>query len=387
MLKRLLPLLLFFFAPHVYGEVNSAEPRLRVSLLTCSPGYNEVYEAFGHTAVRIYDSTSKNDVVFNYGMFDGFQKNFELKFMKGDVRYCVDASEFREFMMEYVHARRGVYEQEIVVNDSLKREIVAFLEWNALSQNKYYKYDFFYDNCSTRLRDLLPHILGGAFTYGKALPPVAHYTFRDVINEYLVYTPWERFGINILLGSRIDKVMTDKDIMFLPDYLLKGLDGAMFNGAKVAKPSVELLPAAAPPATSLNIVFMVMVLVMTLTILGITVPKLNLLGKIMSKMLLLVTGLLGCLILTMWFATSHGGCRDNFNILWALPTNLLLVFARPKGRAAYSKIAIIGIVAVFILHIFKLQQIPLLEFTPLLVSLIFVFGKIYREGQLETAKS
>ncbi len=380
---------LFFFLPALLlcsallGASEHGNSGLRISLLTCGPGYDAIYEVFGHTAVRIIDSERHTDHVYNYGTFDGFQKNFELKFMRGQVMYYLTVQEFNEFMDEYVNAKRTVNEQLLLINDDQKLNLAAFLDWNALPSNKEYKYDFFYDNCSTRIRDLLPHTLDNKFVYGKTLPDVKHYTFRDIINERFYATLWERFGINILLGSRIDRVMSDKDIMFLPDYLMKGLAGATLNGQPVAAKSELILPGGPAAPVPLNQPFILTLCLCILTITGLSVKKLKLLGKIMSTTLLAVTGLLGCLILVMWFGTSHGGCHDNFNLLWLLPTNLIIAFANPKGNPRYALIGLCFILITILLHVFGIQQLLLLEFSPLLLALAYIYGSIYRNSRIK----
>ena len=380
----LILLILALFCLPVLATAQGKTSGLRVSLLTCGPGYDEVYQVFGHTAVRVIDSNGHTDLVYNYGTFDGFQKNFELKFMRGLVMYYLTVDPFNSFMGEYVQEKRSVTEQVLQLTEQQKESIVSYLDWNAEPENREYKYDFFYDNCSTRIRDIFSQKLDKNFVFGKTLPPVPHYTFRDIINQYFYTVLWERFGINILLGSRIDKVMTSSDIMFLPDYLLKGMQGANINGKEVAAPPVTILAGGPPMPAPINGPLILTCLIAVLTIAGLTFPKLKLLGKIMSASLLVITGLLGCLILVMWFGTSHGGCRDNFNLLWALPTNLIIAFAKPKGRSRYALVALFFIVISLLLHIFRVQQMLLLEFFPLLVALAYIYGSIYRSSKIKT---
>ena len=122
-----------------------------------------------------------------------------------------------------------------------------------------------------------------------------------------------------------------------------------------------------------------------LTILGLTVPRLRILGKIMSSILLFITGLLGVFFLFMWFGTDHQSCQNNYNVLWALPTNGLLVFWKPKGIAKYSLVAIALIIVSLVLHVLGIQGLPLLELGPILLSLVFIFGMIYKKNKVVTS--
>ncbi len=356
---------------------------LRISLLTCGVG-ELVYEIFGHTAVRVIDSNVEGplrDIVYNYGMFNGYDDNFEMKFMRGKLPYYVATNLFEDFMMEYNDLGRQVQEQVLNINDSAKESINAFLQENVLPQNRYYKYDFFFDNCATRIRDVFPATLGAGFKYGRILPDNTTLTFRDIINKYFYRRHWERVGVNILLGSRIDKVMTDNDVMFLPDYLRDGLAGATNNGIKVADAPKIILPGSKPVQAGANIPMLLTCSLLLLTLAGVGIKKLHVLGRIMSTLLLFVSGLLGALILTMWFATDHQGCANNYNILWAMPVNLILAFAKPVKKDKYAVLAILMIAVSFLMHVLNVQGL-VLELMPLMLALMAIHINIYRKSKV-----
>ncbi len=358
---------------------------LRISLLTCGPGDEEVWEVFGHTAVRVVDSTEHLDIVYNYGMFS-FGPNFELQFMRGKLLYCLGVEDFKSFVPEYVLAKRSMQEQVLLLDGPQKEHLYDFLNWNAEPENKYYKYDFFFDNCATRIRDVFPKedVFGKAFKYGQTIPENSHITFRDIINQYFYRDHWTRLGVNILLGSRIDKVMTNSDIMFLPDYLRDGIGGATVNGQKIAATPVLLLPGSEKQPAGINWALVLTLFIFVLTVIGLSFKQFALLGGIMSALLMLATGLLGVLILIMWFGTDHQGCANNFNLLWCLPTNLILVFGKARGRGRYALIAIFLILVSLLLHIMGIQGLTILELAPLLLSLLYVYGNIYRKSKITT---
>lgn len=375
--KILFLFLLLLLCLHGYAQQDSSH--LRISLLTCGTG-PEIWETFGHTAVRVTDSAAGTDVVYNYGTFNGFEKDFELKFMRGKLLYYVSVYSAAEFMQEYMAANRRVEEQVLLFTGAQKKEVNEFLRWNARAENREYKYDFLFDNCATRIRDVFPNSLGASFQFGNVLPGKSM-TFRQIINRYLYRVHFERFGINLLLGSKVDKVMTNEQIMFLPDYLRDGVAGARVAGKPVAAPSVQLMEGAPAAPAGINYMLVVTIIIALLTIAGLFVPALRGLGAFMRILLLLVTGMLGCLMLFMWLGTDHQACQNNFNVLWALPTNLLLLFTARRKRTRYAILAILLILVSLLLHIASVQELPLLELSPLLLALLCVYGTIYKEAK------
>lgn len=361
------------------AQAQNDTSRLRITLLTCGTG-DETWETFGHTAIRVTDSVAGTDVVFNYGTFY-FTDDFAWQFMKGKLLYHLSYYAYELFVKEYESIGRSVREQELLLSPEKKAEFYDFLKWNSEEENKYYKYDFFFDNCATRIRDVFPKSLGKGFKFGKTIAAEKRLTFRNIINQYYYYKHWERFGVNILLGSRIDKVMTNEDIMFLPDYLQEGITEATLNGKPISTEPVVVVPGSPARPTGVNWPLVLMSIVGLLTILGLTVRSLKPLGKIMSFLVLFVTGLLGCLIVVMWLGTDHQGCQNNFNILWTLPANLFLAFAPKRNKDKYAVVAIICILLALILHLLHVQELPLLELFPLLLAQLFIFGAIYRKGK------
>lgn len=361
-------------------------PGLRISLLTCGTG-GEIWETFGHTAVRITDSAAQppfNDIVYNYGMFNGFDKDFELKFMRGKLNYFVATTFFGDFMEEYYEYGRSVQEQVLLLPNDSKQQIKAYLENNVLPSNRYYKYDFFFDNCATRIRDVFPRSLGADFRFGKTLKKNQQYSFRYIMNEYFHRRHWERVGVNILLGSKIDQIMSDKDIMFLPDYLRDGVAGATLRGVPVSTAPITLLAGSLQKPDGTNIPYIVTVLILLLTVGGHRIKSIKFIGRIMSVLLLTVSGLLGLFILIMWFGTDHQGCSNNYNLLWLLPTNLMLVFSRPKGRGRYSIIALCMLMVMFVIHFLGIQRI-VPEFVPLMLALAKVYLATYSEAKTQSS--
>ena len=152
--------LLFYFSLFTFHFSSFAQDScgIRISLLTCTPG-TELYSTFGHSALRVVDSDNNTDLVFNYGTFE-FDSDFYQKFVKGKLLYFVSIDTLSYFLYEYEYYKRGITEQAINISCQEKQRMVDALFENAKEENKYYRYDFNYDNCTTRLRDMLEKAAG-----------------------------------------------------------------------------------------------------------------------------------------------------------------------------------------------------------------------------------
>ena len=222
--------------------------RLQVSLITCAPGA-ELYSVFGHTALRIVDSAANTDIIYNYGTFNFDDPDFYSKFVRGKLMYFLSQQSFSDFLYEYAYFKRGVTEQVLQLSPIEKKEIQLSLFENVREENRYYTYDFLYDNCATRLRDII-------FKTNKenAFEPKAFAekgtTFRDYLHNYLsrAEMQWTTLGIDMLLGIGADKTMTTAECMFLPDYLAQGVSLSVEGRAKlVERDQVHLPNTQAPP--------------------------------------------------------------------------------------------------------------------------------------------
>jgi hypothetical protein len=230
---------------------------------------------------------------------------------------------------------------------------------------------------------VFPKTFGNAFTFGQTIPSDSKVSYRNIINQYLYRKHFERFGINLLLGSKIDKIMSNEDIMFLPDYLRDGIGKANVKGQQVATPPVTILSGAPLPSAGFNWVLLAMLILGGLTIAGTFVPSLHALGKFMSGLILFLTGIIGVIIIVMWLGTDHQACRANWNLLWALPTNLLIAFASKRNKDKYALIAMLLLIVSLLLSVFRVQELPLFELWPILLSLFVIYGMVYRKNKLK----
>jgi hypothetical protein len=314
--------------------------RLRISLLTCTPG-QELNETFGHSAIRVIDSNSVTDHVYNYGTFDFEDKNFYIKFIKGKLRYFVNIDQFQEFAFFYQQYNRGITEQVLNLSEQEKLDIYHALIENAKEENKYYQYDFFLDNCTTRLRDIIKK-------YHKptpALPAVmpTSYTFRNAIHQYLDDNNqyWSKLGIDILLGAKTDAVMTTEQQEFLPDNLMHALDSA--TNTKVVSTSQQLyiFNATKNKSSFFTPLFLSSAILLFFVLLSLF--KNNFPKKLLAffdVFLFSLVGALGILLLFMWFGTDHIMTKNNYNLLWASPLFILYAFFINKNTQKAKKISL-----------------------------------------------
>ena len=309
---------------------------IKISLLTCGPG-EELYSVFGHTAIRVRDNRTF-DIIYNYGTFDFDDPDFYSKFVKGKLDYFVSAQEFHKFMYEYQVENRSVIEQDLALSCAEKERLFTALRVNTREENKYYKYQYLFDNCSTRPRDIIVNSFNDSVNFKNILPEPPP-TFRNLIHEYLDNGKqyWSKFGIDLLLASRIDRKVSNTEAMFLPNYLMKGFESASINNHNIVGGKKVLLRSI-PRHDDTVSWFTPLTFTISLLILGLILSflknkwALNAID-IFDIGYFLILGIAGCFMLFMWFGTDHELCRDNYNVLWALPTHLVMAFFVLRKKA------------------------------------------------------
>lgn len=359
----------------------SQASRIRISVLTCGVG-EELYSSFGHNGVRVIDSAKGLDEVYNYGTFNYSDPNFYVKFLRGKLLYYLEKSSYDRFIYTYIEEKRNIQEQVIDFSPEQKQAVITYLEHNLLPENREYKYDFFMDNCATRIRDIFPRILGEEFYFGSTLGN-KKISYRGIMNQYLIHKHWERLGVNLLLGSQIDSIMTDDGIMFLPDFVHKGLVHARYRGNHIVKEDVVILKQDQPIQKGFNGPLWMMIGILILTVLSFLVPAFRYIKPVMKFIVLFSTGLLGCIMLFMWVGTNHEACSDNYNILWAVPLNIIVAFVSHKKRfwlKIYALAAISLLIVGLVINAIGIQQLPLIEISPMLLCLMYVYIDMYKQN-------
>ncbi|MEO8173556.1 MAG: DUF4105 domain-containing protein [Sediminibacterium sp.] len=361
----LLLFIIIFFSQRNAAQDSSSH--VRISLLTCGAS-EELYSTWGHTAIRIIDSVQQSDIVFNFGFFDFNDPDFYAKFTRGKLDYFLVAQSFPDFMYEYQVEKRSVIEQELRLTSSEKIEITQMLIQTLNSPARVYKYDFLYNNCTSRVRDIL--IKYGGLQPAGALVPSGT-TFRNMLHEFLDKGhPWSKLGIDLLLGSPIDKVVTGNESMFLPDYLMKGVDSS--SNILLQKAVLNNGSANEIPNYNWPLYIFSLIAVMIIGVSAIKNRSAMILSRVLDITLFLVTGLIGCFLLFMWFGTDHKACAANYNLLWALPTNLIAVFAlrkNPQWLRRYFNVCVVIHLLTLLLWFWLPQQLNI-AFIPLVVLLL-----------------
>ncbi|MDH5379654.1 MAG: DUF4105 domain-containing protein [Cyclobacteriaceae bacterium] len=373
-------LILVVFSMFAFGETIELSHRAKINVVTCGPGQGELYEAFGHSAYHVFDPANGIDYIYNYGVFDFDQPNFYLNFARGYLNYKLDRQEYSMFVEYYIYFNRSVVEQELNLNKEEKQKLFEFLENNFKPENQYYYYDYFYDNCATRIRDALSSALDDRVSYYEGYVNDTK-TIRELTDDHLKYQPWGDLGIDICLGLPMDKVATPFMYMFLPDYIYKAFEKATIKEKDgVEKPLVlntyeifnarpqEIEVAFFTPLKTFWLVFLLFLLVFVIE------WKKNLYFRWVDIIWFSVLGLLGLFLLLLWFGTNHLAAAGNLNLLWAWPLYLLGLFylIKKQERKLYIFYRYHGFLALLVVVMwFFIPQDMHTAFFPLaLVSLL-----------------
>ncbi len=313
--------------------------KAKVSIITCSPG-NEMYSVYGHSAIRVHDPLLNYDVAFNYGIFDFSSPNFLYRFAAGQTDYLLGAYRFNSFLKEYKNDKRSVFEQELNLSAQEKQNILDFLLWNARPENRVYRYNFFFDNCATRVRDVIAQNVVGGISYTKG---AAGKTLRTLIKDYHGKLPWLNFGIDFLVSADSDREATLQEEMFLPDYVMQHFASAKRNdnGNPITKPVTVIYKAPEQDFTASWLLRPLTVVVVLFFVIAFATFKQYKNKRLNVSLDILLFGLngLGGLLLT-WFTiySEHPAMSPNYNLLWLVPVNLLfaLLMMRKKWRSVTS---------------------------------------------------
>ncbi len=308
----------------------------KISIITLGPGQDELYSAFGHSAIRVHDPEHHFDAAFNYGVFDFNQPHFYLNFARGYLYYKLGVHDYNLFEDHYIDENRYVHEQILNLTPEEKQKVMNFLSWNSQPENEHYRYDYFYENCATKMPAVIKKVLGDSVVFDESHIR-SDFTIRDLTDLYLTQQPWGDLGIDIFLGWPMDKVATPYEYMFLPDYVELGFDHATIirNGTAVPlveKKLVKNVHVGTDEASSLPKPLLVFSLfaILTAAICVLDVKK-NKISRWFDGLLFGVTGLLGVLLVVLWLFTDHAAAARNLNILWALPTHLVAAIALLKN--------------------------------------------------------
>ena len=335
-MRKLLVLFLLFVG--ILSTNASSMDRVCISLLTCAPG-SEIYALFGHSAIRYENPDQQEDWVFNYGMFSFKDPNFVMRFVKGETDYQFGVIHFAYFEAEYAMRGSSVYQQVLNLTNDEKELLVNLLKENYLPANRVYRYNYFYDNCTTRARDKIEESIQGKVIYPKNEKEVS---FRDILHEFMVDSHWSEFGIDLCLGSEADQPIDERKQMFAPFYMLGAARGAMIHRGDTVVPlvleEVKIVDAVLEdePAFPLPPIFCsLLLLLVTMVVVAWSIRK----GRsclAWNVLLFFLQGIGGCIIAFLFFFSLHPTVGSNWLLMLFNPLPLLylpvLIYRGIKGK-------------------------------------------------------
>ncbi len=369
----IVPLFLILFTQTTNAQVQLHDSA-KVSLLTSSPWHGAVYALFGHTAIRVQDDSVGVDVVYNYGYFDSSQPDFMYNFIRGKTDYVLGVTTFDEFMFEYGFKGQQVYEQTLNLTLHEKQQLFNALYINSLPENMRYRYNYFYDNCATRPRDMIEEYVNGTINYQ---PTSSSQSFRDLLHECLDEHKWTKFGVDLMIGSPADREIDVREKMFIPDYLMGSFDGAtMVVNDTLSYPLVLESEVILELNSELNnsgeqSIFTPFVTAFALLLLSIIVSLLQLANlnkvrpaKAYDTLLFGVAGIGGLVLFTLIFFSEHPATNPNWNFAWlnifALVAAILFWVNSAKKIVYFYHFINFAVITIFILLWWLIpQQLPI----------------------------
>ena len=336
------------------------EDGLRFSLLTCTPG-TDAYAHFGHTAILAVDEIAEKNAVFNYGCFDASQEHFVLNFIKGDTNYQLDAETLKFFLWRYSETGNGVTEQVLNLTAEEKERLMKLLLENVRPENQTYLYNWLYDNCTERARDIIEQAVDGKVVYERRERTV---TVREMLHEKMENSPWLRLGIDLLLGQEIDQPAPRRTQMFIPNYFQAEIDSAYIVGIDgtrrpLVKETNQLLEdknqETASPLSPLVVFSLLLAVTVCISVIDWRRRKL-LVGY--DVVLHCAQGVAGIIIAYLFCCSKHPAVDSNWQVVLFNPLALCyavwLVFCKVKkrkNRLAAVNLAVCGVFVVLMLTV------------------------------------
>ena len=382
-MRKFLFSFVLFMVSLPYSGWGNVSDSVRVSLLTCAPG-SEIYSLFGHTALRYENPAKGEDWVFNYGLFSFDTPNFVYRFVKGVTDYQLGVISYRYFEGEYAMRGSSVYQQELNLTDKEKENVIRLLRENYLPANRVYRYNYFYDNCTTRARDKVEQGIEGKVVYPESEKICS---FRDIVREYTAGHEWSAFGIDLCLGSEADEPIDERKQMFSPFYMLEYARGAMIHRADTIVPFVKeeklLLDFLSkdedvfekdedvflPSPWACALIWWVLTFVVTA--LGIKNGKVYWLWDVL---LFGAQGLAGCIIAFLFFFSIHPTVGSNWLLMILNPLPLLympfMIYKAIKGKTDVFHVINTMVLLLFIILMPIVQQKFNVTVLPLALNLL-----------------
>ena len=311
------------------GHSQELSDQAEISLLSFGPG-TEVYAIWGHTAIRVYDPMQRLDKVYNYGTFDFDTPNFTLKFIQGKLDYTLSTQRYRHVIAAYKSENRWIREQYLDLTQLEKTRLYVLLEENYREENRHYKYDFLYDNCATRPVEIILKSVQSPIYFD---PGDSIKTYRNILDEHLIFNPWVDFGVDLIIGVKADQQIAPEQQMFMPVYINRYFNTAIIQEVPprklvkeerlISETMGESRPKPSGIISPFNVFLFLLLIEIALFLYGIRKGKF--LIEWYDKLWFTGVFLGSMLLLFMWFGTDHVPTKNNWNLLWMNPLFLFLL--------------------------------------------------------------
>lgn len=362
--------------PMAVSSDQALADSLTVSLITCYPG-PEIYELCGHEAIRVRGEG--RDSVWNFGMFSFNEPNFVYRFVKGETDYLCIGYPFEWFLPEYIERGSKVVEQDLNLTQAEAHKLLGLLQTHALPENRRYRYNYVLDNCATRITDQIDKATTSRVIYPDT---VAFPTFRQEMRHYHKNYPWYQFGIDLALGSGLDRQLHGREDMFVPMEMMRKSGNARLADGRMLVREERVLNEGAglavlPPTpwwlSPMAVCWTVFALIFVFCFISLKNKKLY---PWAYSLWFFILGFGGTLVAFLVFKSSHEATSPNALLLWQNP--LQLVFAvcalwrrlRP-GAVAMSWFNIVAMLCMLIVWPFQ-RQVANPAFFPLMLSTLIL---------------
>ena len=352
-------ILLFAFNT-VLSQNISLSKDSKVSILTCNKGA-ELYSLYGHTALRIKDSKINLDIIFNYGAFDFSTPNFYLKFIKGDLQYFVTTNVFNEFLDQYTQENRAVFEQELILTDLQKQQLLNNLTASLLTEDRFYTYKYIDRNCTTMVMEQVNKVL-----VRNKIPLLqkTQLTYREILYGYQKDLFFENLGINIIFGTLVDDLGLQ---IFLPKDLMNSLNqNPLISKKAIILNEVRPIENTTPFWNSIYVFAGFMLLIALFS------KK-----RVVLLTFLIIMGILGLFFTFVGLYSFHKEVLWNYNVMLFNPLFLLLVFFILNKKEVFAyKLAFFCFIILLIYTIYVAFNIQFILVLPILVPTFLILSRI-----------
>ncbi|MCX6328536.1 MAG: DUF4105 domain-containing protein [Bacteroidia bacterium] len=359
-MKKLILFIAIILTTISFNLFSQVVPEVEAYLITCGPG-TEVYSIYGHSALRIYNRELKTDLVYNWGVFDFSTTHFIWKFAKGKLNYMLAEDSYKRFLQEYLFDKRWVQIQKINLDPAEVEQLITLINENLKPENRNYRYNFYYDDCSTRIRDLFEKILGNRLIYPLD-ETKDRQSFRNLTGSYQQFYPWLNFGIDLVIGTPGDKKAHFRDKMFLPIEMQRVLSKSLVNSDGKMIPLLRnpenILEYEAPVVKThfyLAPVF-IFSLILIAILLFFALNRRIKANKTVDIFIFSIYSILSLLMIFFNFITNHEQTKKNLNIIWLSPIIiicLLSIILNKKWYIWFKIVFILCLISFFIQIIFQ----------------------------------